>query len=265
MSRPVCILGMHRSGTSLTAAIVAALGVDFGPADGLMSPHPADNPAGYYEQEEVTRLNDELLETYHGEWSRPPRILPGLSLGWWLGHMRDRAETLLRTHYGDARWGFKDPRFSLTLPFWSPIVGEMDFLICIRDPREVTASLLIRARGTPPDPAAAPLDAADWERVWLRYIGAALANTRGKRRLIIFHADLLRETGTQAARIAEYLGVDAERDELVGMARPELWRNRADQLAPMRLSGTAQRSYERLRTRVSEGAVDSVGAATVTA
>jgi hypothetical protein len=166
----------------------------------------------------------------------------------------------VRTLYADARWGFKDPRFSLTLPFWSAVVGEMDCLICIRDPREVTASLLARARGTLTDPAAARLDAADWERVWLRYNDAALANTRGKRRLIIFHADLLHDSGTQAARIAEYLGVDSEPDELVDTVRPELWRNRADQLEPMRLSGKAQRTYERLRV-----AVNGVGAVTATA
>ena len=260
MSRPVCILGMHRSGTSLTAAIVAALGVDFGPADGLMSPHPAHNPAGYYEQEEVTHLNDELLETYRGEWSRPPRMLPGLGRGWWLGQLRDRADTLVRTLYADPRWGFKDPRFSLTLPFWSAVVGNMDCVICIRDPREVAASLLTRARGTLPDPAAAGLDAADWERVWLRYNDAAVANTEGKRRLIICYADLLDDSGTQAARIADFLGVDAEPDELVGMVRPELWRNRADRLPPMHLSGKAQRTYERLRT-----AANSVGAVRATA
>src|SRR5258708_5137788 len=159
---------MHRSGTSLTAAIVAALGVDFGPADGLMSPHPAHNPAGYYEQEEVTRLNDELLETYHGEWSRPPRMLPGLGRGWFLGHLRDRAETFVRTLYADARWGFKDPRFSLTLPFWSAIVGDMDCLICIRDPREVAASLLTRARATLPDPAAPALAPPTPPQPWPR-------------------------------------------------------------------------------------------------
>ena len=243
---------MHRSGTSLAAAIVATLGVDFGPADGLMSPHPADNPAGYYEQEEVTRLNDELLEIYHGEWSRPPRMLPGLGRGWWLGGLRNRAETLVRTLYGDARWGFKDPRFSLTLPFWNPVVGEMDCLICVRDPREVASSLLSRARGTRPDPAAARLDAADWERVWLRYNDAALANTRGRRRLIVCHADLLQDSGTQAARIAEFLDIDTEPDELAGLVRPELWRNRADQLEHMNSFGKAQRTYERLVSRVSE-------------
>ncbi len=244
VSRPVCILGMHRSGTSLTAAIVAALGVDFGPAAGLMSPHP-DNPAGYYEQEEITRLNDELIEAYHGEWSRPPRVLPGLSRRLWLAPQRDRARALVHALYGDTRWGFKDPRFSLTLPFWISIVGEMDYLICIREPREVAASLLARARVTP-DPVPASLNATDWERAWLRYTNAALANTRGKRRLIICHADLMHESGRQAARVARFLGVQAQPDELAGLVRPRLWRNRADQLGPIVLSGKAQRRYERL-------------------
>jgi Sulfotransferase family len=246
VSRPVCILGMHRSGTSLTAAIVAALGLDFGPPEGLMSANPADNPAGYYEQDEVTQLNEELLEAYRGGWWRPPRMLPGLGRARRLGPQRDRAAALVRTLYGDARWCFKDPRFSLTLPFWIPIVGEMDHLICVRDPREVAASLLSRARVTLSDTAAAGLDAADWVRVWQRYNDAALANTRGMRRLIVCHADLLQDGGTQAVRIAEFLGLDGEPEELLRLVRPELWRNRADRLALLPVSGKAQRIYDRL-------------------
>ena len=38
-------------------------------------------------------------------------------------------------------WGWKDPRGSLLLPFWSRVVPHLKVVICLRDPHEVAASL----------------------------------------------------------------------------------------------------------------------------
>lgn len=42
----VCVIGMHRSGTSLVTRILNLLGVDLGPAEQLMAPYAVDNPKG---------------------------------------------------------------------------------------------------------------------------------------------------------------------------------------------------------------------------
>jgi hypothetical protein len=42
-------------------------------------------------------------------------------------------------------WGWKDPRTSLTAPFWAQRLAGLRFVVCVRNPLEVAASL--RARG----------------------------------------------------------------------------------------------------------------------
>ena len=62
MSEPtvVCVLGMHRSGTSLVARVLNVLGVDLGPEEHLMRPSSA-NPTGHWENKPITGINDEIL------------------------------------------------------------------------------------------------------------------------------------------------------------------------------------------------------------
>ena len=56
----VCILGMHRSGTSLLARMLNLMGVSLGPEQFLMQP-TIDNPKGYWEHDEIVGLNNEIL------------------------------------------------------------------------------------------------------------------------------------------------------------------------------------------------------------
>ena len=55
------VMGMHRSGTSLTARLLNLMGVYFGPEDALME---ADrfNPKGYWERKDVYQLNKTILQ-----------------------------------------------------------------------------------------------------------------------------------------------------------------------------------------------------------
>ena len=45
---PICIVGMHRSGTAMVARLLNRCGLDLGPADQLEGPNES-NPLGYYE------------------------------------------------------------------------------------------------------------------------------------------------------------------------------------------------------------------------
>ncbi|MEO5903550.1 MAG: hypothetical protein ABIQ55_06010, partial [Gemmatimonadaceae bacterium] len=55
--RIVCIAGMHRSGTSMTARLISLLGAYLGPDDALIPP-AEDKPKGYWEYEPFVQLND---------------------------------------------------------------------------------------------------------------------------------------------------------------------------------------------------------------
>src|ERR1700704_4698211 len=120
--RTVCVMGMHRSGTSFTARALQLLGVSLGSPEGLMAPGP-DNPAGYWENRDIKELNDELFAQLGGAWDQPPVLDPGWSLDGRLDPLRTRASEVLDDAFGAPATGtsvigWKDPRLSLVLPFW---------------------------------------------------------------------------------------------------------------------------------------------------
>ena len=116
MSEPtiVCIVGMHRSGTSLVAQLLHALGLNLGPEEHLMRPRPT--PTGHWENEPITELNDDILTRLGGTWSRPPELAAGWERTPELDDLRHQARELIRSRvrWAPSRWGFKDPRTSLT-------------------------------------------------------------------------------------------------------------------------------------------------------
>ncbi len=116
MSEPtiVCVLGMHRSGTSLVARVLNVLGVDLGPEEHLMRPSSA-NPAGHWESKPIQGINDEILSRFGGTWFRPPELVAGWERTPELAEPRKQARELIDADFSDSDlWGFKDPRNSLT-------------------------------------------------------------------------------------------------------------------------------------------------------
>jgi GT2 family glycosyltransferase len=142
-SPQVIIAGMHRSGTSLAASLMHALGYGMGPTQ-----LPADraNPRGYFEDVDFLDLNRRMLvaatiadDGGHRDW------------GWTETERLDRAifsrfeaeaQKLVeaRRALGTA-WGWKDPRTSVLLDFWDALVPEARYLFLYRLPWEVADSI----------------------------------------------------------------------------------------------------------------------------
>jgi glycosyltransferase involved in cell wall biosynthesis len=173
---------MHRSGTSLTAGLLRLLGADLGPQDGLLPPDDRDNPRGYWERLEVMDLNNELLARLSGSSWAPPPLPAGWESSPELDDVRDRARSVLDGFDPSRVWVVKDPRLSLTLPFWLPLVDKSAALVCVRSPRDVAASLHVR------DPDG-PLSRRDWTAVWRQYTAAALENARPLAHAIVSYDD----------------------------------------------------------------------------
>ena len=142
---PLCITGMHRSGTSMATRLLNLCGLYLGPAGDLLSP-AADNPEGFWENRQFLRLNDAVLKALGGRWDR----LPGNAVAGWenqrgLRWLRGRAGKLARQFHGRDPWGWKDPRNCITLPFWRRHVADLRVLVCIRNPLAVAQSLYARS------------------------------------------------------------------------------------------------------------------------
>lgn len=194
--RPVCVLGMHRSGTSLVSRVLNLLGVHLGPEQHLMKAN-VDNPKGYWEHQLITNLNDEILVRLGGSWHEPPIFLQGWQHGTVLSDIRQRARRLIQDDFAAAQnWGWKDPRTCLTLPFWQTLVSSPKYILCLRNPIDVAQSLQ-RRNGFPFEKSM---------RLWLAHVNAALEQTAVQERMIIFYEDLILDWRTELKRLAQFLG-----------------------------------------------------------
>jgi hypothetical protein len=142
---PLCVAGMHRSGTSMIVRLLNLCGLHLGPPKDLLPAAP-DNPEGFWEHKAFVQLNDAVLKQRGGRWDQPP---PDEAAGWEMEPSLDglaaRASRLVRRFRGREPWGWKDPRNCLTLPFWKRVLPGMKVLICLRHPVAVAESLWARS------------------------------------------------------------------------------------------------------------------------
>ena len=169
----VVVTGMHRSGTSAITRALHAMGLALPPSEDLMG-SAESNPAGHFESWSLTSLNDELLLGLGGTWSAPPELGPGWESAPPIASVRDRATDAFRRVYGGSGWVWKDPRTSLTLPFWRRVLGDQPLVLTYRHPAEVALSLESRD-GLDPELGMA---------LWSRYVRALLAAASGLRTFV---------------------------------------------------------------------------------
>jgi len=192
----VVVLGMHRSGTSAVTRCINLLGVSLGPAHELLTPN-AWNPRGYWENRRLSRLNDQILAAWGGTWYSPPRLAQRWPVDERLVGIRRRARAAIRRVFGTAPWAWKDPRTSLTLPFWRELLKPP---ICVvlawRHPVETCLSLS-RIHDLP---------MALCAKLWVHYNRAALQNAFGLPAFIVSYDRLLNDPAGVVDRLAKFLG-----------------------------------------------------------
>jgi hypothetical protein len=139
----VCIAGMHRSGTSMVARLLNLCGLYLGKDEELMPP-TQDNVDGYWENLRFVEINDSLLAQLNGAWDLPPVPDSDLEMQKQPLPLVEKAQTLIQSFDDQTVWGWKDPRSSLTLPFWQKHIPNLKVISCIRNPLEVAQSLAKR-------------------------------------------------------------------------------------------------------------------------
>jgi glycosyltransferase involved in cell wall biosynthesis len=192
------VLGMHRSGTSALTRVLNLLGTAL-PAD-LMPPNE-DNRPGYWESRQIARFNNRLLESAGHRWDSDAP----LSVEWLCDEVArashyEEARALLAGEFGDAPlFVFKDPRLCRLFPFWEKVLAgegiDMRVVLCLRDPREVAASLAARFDNPSLHPAAIPAYSRTY-LLWLRHVLEAERSTRHLPRIAVDYADLVSDWRT---------------------------------------------------------------------
>lgn len=134
---------MHRSGTSLTAALLSALAVDMGQK---LLPQDANNRRGYLEDIEFLELQRKILSACcarddggHPDWGwTESESLECNGFKRFLPEARALiASRVDRTTF----WGWKDPRTTLLLDFWDELLDDAHYVLVYRFPWDVADSM----------------------------------------------------------------------------------------------------------------------------
>jgi hypothetical protein len=196
--RIIVVLGMHRSGTSAIARGLKALSVELG--DNLMPAVPNNNDRGFWEDMDVYKFNERLFARLGTAWDRLSAIdTTALSASSFAQERYEAAALVERKLAISPVFGFKDPRFSLLLPFWRCVFEDLGvdagYVVAVRNPLEVAASLVKRDK----------FETTYGVLLWLKYTWAALQNTSDQKRVGVSYRLLVEDATAQLARIGTTL------------------------------------------------------------
>ena len=133
--RLICILGMHRSGTSCVTGSLQNSGLMLGDC------HTWNlyNRKGNRENQAFVDLNDEVLLENGGAWNAPPKKAI------WSSEKLAKAQSLISQNIGQGPLGFKDPRTLLVVDGWKQVFPAIEFVGVVRHPNAVARSLQNRS------------------------------------------------------------------------------------------------------------------------
>ncbi len=145
--RLLCVLGMHRSGTSAVTQLLHRFGAQVGSQ--LLDAMEGVNDDGFWEDGCVVDLNERLLAASASRWQDHAAL--GAVDPQVLAELRREAVAYFATSYAaPGTWVIKDPRLCRLLPFWLEVWREAGFEVCfvhvLRHPYAVAKSLHRRNR-----------------------------------------------------------------------------------------------------------------------
>lgn len=196
--RAIFVLGMHRSGTSALAGVLAALGVTM--PQTLMTAHPT-NPKGFFESYAIMNLSDEMLRAAGRAWDDWRTIdIESLSSDEYRAKISD---VFSHEFSGDpALIAIKDPRHCRMAPVWLSAFEDFGYkpliILPYRHPLEVAQSLASRD----------DMPVAQALLIWLRHVLDAEVFTRGRPRAFVYMPDLLANWRTSMDQIAAHLNIE---------------------------------------------------------
>ncbi|MXY52549.1 MAG: glycosyltransferase [Gammaproteobacteria bacterium] len=176
----VFVLGMHRSGTSAVARVLNLMGCYFG-AEHEGTRANEENPKGFWERQDVRRLNDVMLRSVGCDWDRVSGFDVEAMQVEQAAYRRAMADIVLDM---DAHrpWFVKEPRLCLLFPLWRPLLETPVCIHVHRSPMEVARSL--NAQHGMPIEAGLAL----WEVYSIRALGAS----KGLPRRVVSYRELMR-------------------------------------------------------------------------
>jgi len=225
ISRAVCVLGMHRSGTSTITRAINLMGVYLGEE---LLPAADENPRGFWENAKILNLHERILESLETSWDDVHGIDPMIFKSHILAPYKEELVTLIHDEFGCSKlWGWKDPRTCLLLPLWTEALAELnipvDFIIALRNPLEAAESLSKRNGFTKEKGLL----------LWFKYTLLAMKNSQGFPRVIVNYDNFLSNWQTEILKISSKFNIELPNDRdqfetnLNAFISPDLRHNKA--------------------------------------
>ena len=251
----VLCVGMHRSGTSLTASLLEGLGVSL---PGELIPGDAANLTGYFENRSIVDAQEQLLRNLGYWWptEKASRGMPAAIvkkrvyveyIGWLTSHL----ERLLSCEVNQI--GVKDPRTSLLMPAWKEAAKRLGIklkvVMCVREPSDVCWSLVWR------DGPSVGMTWSRAQRLWMRHYKDIISNLGDIPTLVVRYECWFRQNDAikQIQDLENFVGgisTPKSRQEVLNRIRPEF-----NHGGNINLPGV-DKSLKRLYSSLAETGVD---------
>lgn len=203
----ICVLGMHRSGTSAITRVINLLGVYLGRPENIIEALD-DNPKGFWEHGGIIDIHDRILGTFSSTWSSIKPLEDGWTERESVNQAKEDLRSILIREFKNTQiWGWKDPRTCLLLPIWNDISNELNinlkFLIIIRNPIDVANSLAKRNN----------FPVGKSYLLWKLYVLSSLEHTKNKKRIILSYDNFLDDWKEPLKKASEELKIPWPADE----------------------------------------------------
>lgn len=256
-ARAICILGMHRSGTSAVTRAVNLLGAHLGDNTDLMLAGP-DNPEGFWERNDIVALHDHILESFKLNWDTSLPLPTGWEGSEEVGPFREQARNIIVNMNQHGLWAWKDPRTCLFLPMWKKLLcdlgTELSTIFVSRNPLDVAHSLA-RRNGFSLNKAYG---------IWFNYTLTALQSLSDVPTVFLSYDSLFDLGETELKRCAEVIGLSWPKEgsiavqQLQTLLKPSLRHSFSNEVDLHNAPRPVQELYALTCDLVKQGAVYSV-------
>lgn len=214
----IVVLGAHRSGTSVCAAAVQALGAFMG--EGL-SYYNDENPKGFFEHPDLVDFNDRLLADLGGSWDNPlfngSEALRTANVD----AFEEEGVRLLQAIFANHTLvAVKDPRMCQLIDFWHPVfekagfsTAEVCYVHTLRSVDDVAASAQRRALKNP-DFYDLGTQLPEGAALWLSLTLQSFVDTQHFNNWYLAYPHLVSDPQTVLAGLADFLGVEADAERV---------------------------------------------------
>ena len=180
----------------MVTRLLQICGVFLGPEEELG--FDSNNGEPHWENIRFVALNDKILNRMGGSWDNPPKLLAGWEHTPEVEALRSHAKKLIKRLSGHHQWAWKDPRNSLTLPFWRRIVPDLRLVICLRNPLEVSHSLRVRG----------DLISIPSFQLWLTYYRELLSAIPLEQRVVTHYQSYFQDPAAELQRVTNAISME---------------------------------------------------------